>query len=253
MGLLRKASLFLLLIAPNFAVKLIYKYSRSEPLFYEMIMDSASSFLSPDSGKRELKMKTIIKLKQELIEADADGNLKIAMTVVDAKQEVNGVEKPFPQAANQTQIVRMKENGQVLSTLGQIPGQSAEQNTMQMVFPETDVDAGFMWKQEKDISNPVPIQTQTLYKITEINKGVVRINSIMKLKNNEGDSVQAESKGNTIFDSEQGKIVESEADFKSQFEIPLQIPGLVPDNSKVKVTMHMKMQIREIKLEEDKK
>ena len=194
----------------------------------------------------------LFRSKQELIEADADGNLKIAMTVVDAKQEVNGVEKPFPQAANQTQIVRMKENGQVLSTLGQIPGQSAEQNTMQMVFPETEVDAGFMWKQEKDITNPVPIQTQTMYKITEINKNMVRINSIMKLKNNEGDSVQAESKGNTIFDAEQGKIVESEADFKSQFEIPLQIPGLVPDNSKVKVTMHMKMAIKEIKPEEDK-
>ncbi len=238
---------FLIAISQNFAVRLIYKYSRSEPLVYELVMDSASSFVSPDSGKRELKMKTIIRLKQELIEADADGNMKIAMTVLDAKQEVNGVEKPFPSATNQTQIVRMKENGQVLSTLGQIPGQSADQNTMQMVFPELDIDAGYMWKQEKDISNPVPIQTQTLYKITEIQGSQVRISSIMKLKNSQGDSVQAESKGNTIFDAEKGKIVESQADFKSQFEIPLQVPGLLPNNSKVKVTLHMKMDIREIK------
>ena len=114
---------FLIALSQNFAVRLIYKYSRSEPLVYELVMDSASSFVSPDSGKRELKMKTVIKLKQELIEADADGNMKIAMTVLDARQEVNGVEKPFPSATNQTQIVRMKENGQVLSTLGQIPGQ----------------------------------------------------------------------------------------------------------------------------------
>lgn len=238
---------FLIALSQNFAVRLIYKYSRSEPLVYELVMDSASSFVSPDSGKRELKMKTVIKLKQELIEADADGNMKIAMTVLDAKQEVNGVEKPFPSATNQTQIVRMKENGQVLSTLGQIPGQSADQNTMQMVFPELDIDAGYMWKQEKDISNPVPIQTQTLYKIVGIQGSQVRISSIMKLKNSQGDSVQAESKGNTIFDAEKGKIVESQADFKSQFEIPLQVPGLLPNNSKVKVTLHMKMDIREVK------
>jgi len=251
MRILAFLALFLTAISPSFAVKLIYKYSRSKPLVYELVMDSASSFVSPDSGKRELKMKTVIKLKQELIEADADGNMKIAMTVLDAKQEVNGVEKPFPSATNQTQIVRMKENGQILSTLGQIPGQGADQNTMQMVFPEVAVDAGYMWKQEKDITNPIPIQTQTLYKVTEINGSQVRISSIMKLKNNKGDSVQAESKGNTIFDADAGKIVESQADFKSQFEIPLQVPGLLPNNSKVKVSLHMKMDIREVKDEKE--
>ncbi len=235
------------------AVRLTYKYTRSEPLLYELTMDSASTFISPDSGKRELKMKTIIRMKQELLEADADGYMKVAMTVLSAKQEVNGVEKPFPSSQNQTQILRMKENGKILSTLTQIPGQAMDQDAMQMVFPESDIDVGFMWKQEKNISQPLPIETQTLYKVTEIKDQMVRISSIMKLKNEKGDSIQAQTKGNTLFDSKNGKIVESFADSKFQFEIPLKVPGLLPNNSNVKVTMHMKMHIHEIVEEKKEK
>jgi|SaaInl4_135m_RNA_FD_contig_21_1397762_length_1000_multi_7_in_0_out_0_2 hypothetical protein len=235
-----------------FAVRLTYKYTRSEPLLYELTMDSASTFISPDSGKRELKMKTVIRMKQELLEADADGYMKIAMTVLSATQEVNGVEKPFPAAQNQTQILRMKENGKILSTLTQIPGQAMDQDAMQMIFPESEVDVGFMWKQEKNIAQPLPVETQTLYKITEIKDKMIRISSIMKLKNQKGDSVQAQTKGNTLFDAEKGKIVESFADSKFQFEIPLRVPGLLPNNSNVKVTMHMKMHIHEIVEKKDK-
>ena len=64
------------------------KYEKNVPVVYELIMDSSSSFVSPDSGKREVKMKTIIRMKQELIEEDKEGNLKVAMTVLSAEQEV---------------------------------------------------------------------------------------------------------------------------------------------------------------------
>ena len=82
---------------------------------------------------------------------------------------------------------------------------------------------------------------------------MVRISSIMKLKNEKGDSIQAQTKGNTLFDSKNGKIVESFADSKFQFEIPLKVPGLLPNNSNVKVTMHMKMHIHEIVEEKKEK
>jgi len=230
-----------------FAVRLQYKYEKNVPILHELTMDSASSFVSPDSGKREVKMKTVIRMKQELIEEDAEGNYKVAMTILSAKQTVNGVEKPFPAASNQTQIVRMRKNGKVLSALSQIPGQSPDQNAMQMVFPDEELKAGDTWTQLKDIAEPIPVETRTLYKITRLAGEQVTISSIMKLKNTAGDAVKAQTKGSTVFDAKAGRIVESFADSKFQFEIPLKVPGLLPNNSNVKVTLHMKMKIKEIK------
>jgi len=237
-------------ITDAFAVRLQYKYEKNKPVFYELVMDSASSFVSPDSGKREMKMQTVVKVKQELIEEDAEGNMKLAMTIVSAEQTVNGVKKPFPTAANQTQIVKMRKNGKVLSALSQMPGQSPDQNSMQMVFPENELKAGDTWTQLKDIAQPIPVETRTLYKITKINGNDVTISSIMKLKNSGGDSVQAQTKGSTQFDTEKGRIVQSFADSKFQFEIPLKVPGLLPNNTNVKVTHHMKINLKEIEGEQ---
>ena len=229
------------------AVKLQYKYEKNIPVVYELVMDSSSSFVSPDSGKREVKMKTIVRMKQELIEEDKEGNLKVAMTVLSAEQEVNGVRKPTNSAMNQTQIVRMRKNGKLLSALSQGPGQSMGENAMQMVFPEESLKAGDTWTQLKDIAQPIPVETRTLYKVTKVAGDKITISSIMKLKNSGGDAVQAMTKGNTVFDAKLGRIVESFADSKFQFEIPLKVPGLLPNNSNVKVSMHMQMAIKEVK------
>ena len=250
--LLLSAVVFLVSSVTTEAVKLQYKYEKNVPVVYELVMDSSSSFVSPDTGKREVKMKTIIRMKQELIEEDKEGNLKVAMTVLSAEQEVNGVRKPTNSAMNQTQIVRMRKNGKLLSALSQAPGQSMGENAMQMVFPEESLKAGDTWTQLKDIAQPIPVETRTLYKITKVAGDEVTISSIMKLKNSGGDAVQAMTKGNTVFDSKLGRIVESFADSKFQFEIPLKVPGLLPNNSNVKVSMHMQMQIKEVKPEANK-
>ena len=250
--LLLSAVVFLVSSTTIEAVKLQYKYEKNVPVVYELVMDSSSSFVSPDTGKREVKMKTIIRMKQELIEEDKEGNLKVAMTVLSAEQEVNGVRKPTNSAMNQTQIVRMRKNGKLLSALSQAPGQSMGENAMQMVFPEENLKAGDTWTQLKDIAQPIPVETRTLYKITKVAGDEVTISSIMKLKNSGGDAVQAMTKGNTVFDSKLGRIVESFADSKFQFEIPLKVPGLLPNNSNVKVSMHMQMQIKEVKPEANK-
>ena len=250
--LLLSAVVFLTSSITTEAVKLQYKYEKNVPVVYELVMDSSSSFVSPDSGKREVKMKTIVRMKQELIEEDKEGNLKVAMTVLSAEQEVNGVRKPTNSAMNQTQIVRMRKNGKLLSALSQGPGQSMGENAMQMVFPEETLKAGDTWTQLKDIAQPIPVETRTLYKITKVAGDEVTISSIMKLKNSGGDAVQAMTKGNTVFDAKLGRIVESFADSKFQFEIPLKVPGLLPNNSNVKVSMHMQMAIKEIKPEAKK-
>lgn len=234
------------------AVKLQYKYEKNVPVVYELVMDSASSFVSPDSGKREVKMKTIIRMQQELIDEDEEGNLKVAMTVLSAEQEVNGVKKPVGGALEQTQIVRMRKNGKLLSALAQGAGQAMGENAMQMVFPEEDLKAGDTWTQLKDIAQPIPVETRTLYKITKVEGEEVTISSIMKLHNSGGDSVQAMTKGDTIFDAKLGRIVESSANSKFQFEIPLKVPGLLPNNSNVKVSMNMQMTIKEVKPEAPK-
>lgn len=246
------ALLFFIISSTSEAVKLQYKYEKNVPITYELVMDSASSFVSPDSGKREVKMKTIIRMQQELIDEDEEGNLKVAMTVLSAEQEVNGVRKPTGNAMDQTQIVRMRKNGKLLSTLSQAPGQTVGENAMQMVFPEEDLKAGDKWTQLKDIAQPIPVETRTLYKVTKIAGDQVTIASIMKLQNAGGDSVKAETTGNTVFDAKLGRIVESVADSKFQFEIPLKVPGLLPNNSNVKVTMHMQMTIKEVKTESEK-
>ena len=39
---------------------------------------------------------------------------------------------------------------------------------MQMVFPEENLKAGDTWTQLKDIAQPIPVETRTLYKITKV-------------------------------------------------------------------------------------
>jgi hypothetical protein len=227
-------------------ITLEYKFQKNKPIYYELVMENASSFVSPDGGARNLKMETSIVMKQELIEEDKNGVMKIAMTVLEATQKVNGVEKPFPSATNQTQIVTMQKNGKIISMLTPYPGQSPEQNAMQMVFPEKLLTAGDTWTSIKDIAEPIPVETKTLYKITELTPATATISSIMKLKNSGGDAISATTEGKTIFDHVAGRITKSFANSKFQFEIPLKVPGLLPNNSNVKVTLTMNIKINEI-------
>ncbi|PCJ16959.1 MAG: hypothetical protein COB02_14935 [Candidatus Cloacimonadota bacterium] len=238
------------LISLSHAVKLQYNYEPNKPLYYELTMENISSFASPDSGRKIVKMSTKLKMKQELIEKSPSGEMKVAMTILKAVQTVNGVEKPFSAGINQTQIVRMMPNGKVLSTLTQVPGQSPDQSAMQMIFPTQSLKAGSTWTQIKDIAEPLPVETRTLYKLTKLSPTSVTISSIMKLKNTGGDTVQAQTKGATVFDHVNKKIISSDADSKFQFEIPLKIPGLLPNNSKIKVTLHMKTKIKLISQDE---
>jgi hypothetical protein len=227
-------------------VKLRYNYEKNKPLYYQIKMEQVSSFTSPDSGQKTLNISTEIVMKQELIEKDTEGNMKVAMTVLEAQQTVNGIKKPFSQATNQTQIVTMKDTGTLISVLTPFAGQSPEQNAMQMVFPEKELTAGDTWTSIKEVAEPIPVETKTLYKITEMNPQVVTISSMMRLKNTGGDEVNASMEGKTIFDHTNGKISRSEADSQFQFEIPLKVPGLLPNNSNVKVTLRIKVEINEI-------
>ncbi|MCO4783698.1 MAG: hypothetical protein KC646_15330 [Candidatus Cloacimonetes bacterium] len=237
-------------VSQSFAVKLQYNYEPNQPLYYALNMENTSSFSSPDGGRKIVKMNTRLKMKQELIEKGPSGEMKVAMTILKAVQTVNGVEKPFSAGINQTQIVRMMPNGKVLSTLTQVPGQSPDQSAMQMVFPTQGLKAGSTWTQIKDIAQPLPVETRTLYKLTKVTPKSVTISSIMKLKNTGGDTVQAQTKGATVFDHLGQKIISSDADSKFQFEIPLKVPGLLPNNSKIKVTLHMKTHINLISKDE---
>jgi len=245
----RAASLVLAMFAPVVlhanGVLLQYNYQENKPLFYVLNMQSASSFTTPDSPERNLKMETHVAMRQELIEKDGD-ELKIAMTILNALQKVNDVAKPFPQGTNQTQIVRMKTNGTILSTLTPVPGQSPDQNAMQMVFPEDTVEAGKSWTRIKEIAQPIPVETKTLYKITQLGPEQAIISSIMRLENTAGDAINATTKGSTTFNHKLGKIEQSTAESKFQFEIPMKVPGLLPNSANVKVTLDMQIHIKEV-------
>jgi hypothetical protein len=252
-----KRLFFLLLVMTvcNFAdgVKLQYKYEKGKPLFYELMLENVSSFVTPDSEQREMRMETRIVTKQELMEELADGSVKIAMTILEATQKIDGVEKPFPSAQNQTQIITMQKNGGIISMLTPYPGQAPEQNTPQMVFPDKPLTAGETWTSIKDISYPIPVETRTLYKVTELTSRLATISSMMKLQNTGGDDINADTEGRTVFDHVSGKTIRSTADSRFQFEIPVRVPGLLPNNSNVKVNLRMQIKINEITVDETPK
>ncbi len=237
---------FLATSALSFAegVVLRYKLEPNTPVFHLMRFKSSTVFASPDSPERNLQIETWVTMRQELIEEKNDV-IKLALTMINASQKVDGVEQPLPGATNQTQIVEMKPNGEILRTLASTM-QAQEQSPLQMVFPDEAVEAGKTWTRIRDIAEPIPVETKTLYKITELGPKRTTISSIMKLENRQGDTITATTRGSTVFDHTKGKILSSAADSEFQFEIPMKVPGILPNSSSVKVTMKMEISTQEI-------
>lgn len=244
---------FLILTMSIFAdeVQFRYKHEKGKPIYYEFVIEHFSSFVAPDSEQREVRIVDRVVTKQELLERLSDGSMKIVMTLLEASQSIDGIERAYPSSLNQTQIITMRENGSVVSMLTSFPGQTSEQTAIQMVFPDKKISAGETWTSIKDISYPIPVETRTLYKVTELTPKLATISSMMKLQNvTGGDNISGDTEARTIFDHVNGKIIRSTADNRFQFEIPVRVPGLLPNNSNVKVVMRMQVTVKEIEYNE---
>ncbi len=235
--------------AADDAVVLQYKFEKGKPLVYKLVMKSKAIFKTPDGNQRTTMMKTSMIIRQELIEKKPDGSYRVSITVEKGVQEVDGKKAPLPPIP--PSIVTILPNGEIKAATSASANQTQQ---LQMIFPQKPLKEGDTWVQSQNIDNPIPLTTKTLYKIAQINarypgypNRTVLIKSKMKLENAKtatNESVSSQTMGNLWFDPEKGCIVRSKAHSSFKFDLPINLPELLPEGSKVKVEMKLEVEIR---------
>lgn len=238
-------------------VQLRYDFAPGEVLKYRLNMKSNATFKMPDGEIQKLNMTNYLELSQELIEKQADGNYRVAVTIDKATQIVNGKNRRLPVPEGQANLLTLMPNGQVVSLQSSSPAPASQ--TLQMVFPAKALRKGDSWDQEQSLEHPLPLKTKTSYEIKDVETEfpgyqgkVVYIESQMALENSETatkEVVSSSTKGNLWFDAKAGRIVRSKAQSTFTFELPISIPDLVPDGSAVKVGLELQVEIALIGVE----
>jgi len=226
-----------------------YKFEKNKPLRYRLDMGSKATFSMPDGNVQNLNMKTYIELSQELIEKKADGSYRLAISIDKANQIVNGVSQPLQNMP--PTLVTMLANGQISGTAAATPTPGAQQ--LQMIFPVKAISEGESWIQEQKLEHPLPLLTKTKYTLVKMDSPfpgytnpVIQIKNRMKLANAEtqtNEKVSSETRGNLWFDAKRGCIVRSKAHSKFSFDLPINIPGMVPEGATVQVKMELQIEI----------
>mgnify|MGYP006284755159 CR=1 FL=1 len=230
-------------------VKLEYKFEKDQPLRYRLNMGSEATFTMPDGNVQNLNMKTYIELTQELIEKKPDGSYRLAVSIDKAHQIVNGNNTPLQNMP--PSLVTMKENGEIVDAAAAQAAPGTQQ--LQMVFPQKRITQGESWIQEQKIQQPIPMLTKTKYTLAKLStpfpgydNPVAQIKNRMKLNNMEtptGEEVSSQTRGNLWFDVERGCIVRSKAHSNFTFNLPIQIPGMMPEGATVQVKMKLQIEI----------
>jgi hypothetical protein len=256
---MRQKIIFLLLLsfvlvtaAATYAAEeaiLQYKFEKNKPLRYRLDMGSKATFSMPDGNVQNLNMTTYIELNQELIEANADGSFRLAIGIDKANQIVNGNSQPLQNMP--PTLVTMSPNGQIIGAAASTPTPGAQQ--LQMIFPTTPLSEGESWIQEQKLDHPLPLLTKTKYTLVKMDSPfpgyanpVIQIQNRMQLANAEtetNEKVTSETRGNLWFDGKKGCIVRSKAHSKFSFELPINIPGMVPEGAVVQVKMELQIEI----------
>lgn len=231
------------------AAVLQYKFEKDKPLRYRLDMGSKATFSMPDGNVQNLNMKTYIELSQELIEKKADGSYRLAISIDKANQIVNGAAQPLQNMP--PTLVTMSPNGQIVGAAAATPTPGAQQ--LQMIFPTTALTEGESWVQEQKLEHPLPLLTKTKYTLVKMDSPfpgytnpVIQIKNRMKLANAEtetNEKVSSETRGNLWFDGKKGCIVRSKAHSKFSFDLPINIPGMVPEGATVQVKMELQIEI----------
>ena len=231
------------------ALKLRYKFQKNKPLKYRLNMGSKATFTMPDGNVQNLNMKTYIELTQELIEKKPDGSYRLAVSIDKAHQIVNGNNTPLQNMP--PTLVTMKPNGEVVGAAAAQPAAGTQQ--LQMVFPTKIIREGESWMQEQKIEQPLPMLTKTKYTLVKAqspfpgySRPVAQIKNRMKLDNVETptkEQVSSETRGNLWFDVARGCIVRSKAHSNFTFNLPIQIPGMMPEGATVQVKMKLSIEI----------
>ena len=226
-----------------------YKFEKDKPLRYRLDMGSKATFSMPDGNVQNLNMKTYIELSQELIEKQADGNYRLAISIDKAHQIVNGNNQPLQNMP--PTLVTMAPTGEIIGAAAATPTPGAQQ--LQMIFPAKSLGEGESWIQEQKLEHPLPLLTKTKYTLVKMDSpfpgydnSVVQIKNRMKLANEETDTeekVSSETRGNLWFDAKKGCIVRSKAHSKFTFDLPVNIPGMVPEGATVQVKMELQIEI----------
>src|SRR5205085_2417736 len=113
-----------------------------------------ATFSMPDGAVENQTMTSNMELEQDMVEKQADGNYRVAVTIKKASQTVNGQAKEIPVAAGHSQIITMRPNGEVLGDKSSTLSPSSQ---LQMVFPAKPITEGESWDQKSRISDPIPL------------------------------------------------------------------------------------------------
>ncbi len=233
-------------------VQLRYKFEKGKPLTYRLIMKSRASFAMPDGAVENQDMTSTMEMEQDLLEKLDDGNHKVTVTVLNAKQTVNGQARQIPISEGHTQVITMKPNGEVVGDPAQQPSASSQ---LQMVFPDRPLSEGESWEQTSNISEPIPLETSTRYTLEKIQTSypgygeTVLIRSTMGIQNERtptGEQVNSTTKGNLWFDRRRGCIVRSKALSSFRFDLPVNIPGVIKSTVKVNLDLDIEIQLADL-------
>jgi len=231
------------------ALRLEYKFEKNKPLKYRLNMGSKATFTMPDGNVQNLNMKTYIELTQELIEKKPDGSYRLAVSIDKAHQIVNGNNTPLQNMP--PTLVTMMSNGEIVDAAAGSPAAGTQQ--LQMIFPQKMIREGESWIQEQKIDQPLPLLTKTEYTLVKAQTPfpgyptpVAHIKNDMKLDNIETptkEQVTSQTSGNLWFDTARGCIVRSKAHSDFTFNLPITIPGMLPEGATVQVKMQLQIEI----------
>jgi hypothetical protein len=237
-------------------VLLQYKFEPKEVLKYRLNMATEAKFQTPDGSERTTHMKSYMELSQELLEKKPDGTYRVAVTITKAEQTVDGKAAQLQIAVGTAMLLTMKPNGQVVESAADMPS-AGGQPQLQMLFPDKPVADADTWEQTGKIKEPIPMETVTKYAVDSLaaempgyDGKLVSINSNMAMnqeKTPTGEEVASKTEGKIWFDAARGRIVQSKAKSTFHIGIPINLQGILPPNSRVKIDFKIDIDISLVK------
>lgn len=239
-------ALSLLAASPLLAgVRLEYGSQVGDSSTYRLVMDGQTTvFVSERTQKTTIR--TEMSLSQE-VTGYKDGIVSLESKIDSGSINVNGQQSALP-SIGQVIVTRLKKNGEILSASGFGPNMNL--NSMQLVFPDRELDVGDSWKSTIDPTAQVPVPLHVEYKVLGFEK--IRDYDCIKIASSvrsgakgtvEGLDLKVQADGNIYYAYKVGKMIKN--DVTSVMNMVLKrIVDNKPQRIITKMNMDMRMELQ---------
>jgi len=211
------------------AIPFEYRFHPGQQLNFKVTVRGQVDVEMPD-GVRSNPVQIDMMIPQTTLEVGPD-LATIAISIESAKV-LNGTDSAALPEEGQKAMMTVDKRGRIQFMSGASGWQGSE--FAQMQFPEEPLQIGASWVQEAVTQSEPPVKTKTRYTFNGFGKAAGRSCAAFDAELLLADSGQtmgspsAISKGRTYFDFELGQVVQTEADARFSFNLPIpDKPGLL--------------------------